>query len=136
VKLQHKVREISRRLAQNHNLLWFMLVAYLFKFAYTKFEAVDYSKQELLTDFYPWMDGNPLMDYRNYFYLLGERFFIMIIFFYVSRVVVCWQTMTLWILETLYIFDFLLTFHSSPYGTIKMIIMGAIFLLTLIKWKQ
>lgn len=137
MKLLHKVKAISLQWDQSLSWCWLLLVGYLVKFAYTAFPKVDYVKEtHLLSNFYPWMSGIPLMDHRNYLYLLGERFFIMILFVILSRVVVCWQTLVLWILEVMYIFDFLFTFHSSGFGTIKMIIMGIMFLLTLIKWKR
>lgn len=137
MKLKQKLQGISLRWDQSLSWIWLLLIGYLIKFAYTAFDPVDYVKERhLLKDFYPWLTSDPVMDHRNYFYLLGERFFIMILFVILSRVVVCWQTMVFWILEALYIFDFLITFHSSGFGTIKIIIMGTIFLLTLIKWKQ
>lgn len=137
MKLKQKLQGISLQWDQSLSWIWLLLVGYLMKFAYTAFRPVDYTYERyLLRDFYPWLTSDPMMDNRNYFYLLGERFFIMILFMILSRVVVCWQTTVLWVLEAMYIFDFILTFHSSGFGTIKMIIMGTIFLLTLIKWKQ
>jgi hypothetical protein len=128
------VKGISHQWDRSLNWAWILLVGCLLKFGYTRFEPSDYNK-----DFYPWIKDYydiPLMDHRNYFYLLGERFFIMVLFYIIARVVVCWQTKVLWFLEVLYIFDFIITFHASPFGIIKMIIMGIIFLLTLTTWKQ
>lgn len=74
------------------------------------------------------------MDERNYYYLLGERFFIMVLFFFMSRSIKCWQTFVLWALSVIYIFDFLIFFHDSPMGRIQMAILFFMFIPTFVKW--
>lgn len=140
-KLRLNNLQLDLSLSRNQIRNWaaLMLVAYLAKFAYVFFPEVNYETQSyLLKDFYPWLElKHPKMDDRNYVYLAGERFFNMIHAFAWSRVIVCWQTLTLWVFEVLYIFDFILTYHSIGFGTVKTIIMCFIFAITIIRlWKS
>jgi prepilin signal peptidase PulO-like enzyme (type II secretory pathway) len=116
-----------------------LFAAFVLKYAYVLFPEVDYEKQShLLKNFYPWLASGevPLMDWRNYVYLIGERFFIMALFYVISQLMYCWQTIVMWVLLTGYIIDFLITFHTSKYGPIMLGIIGLIFISKLIPWKK
>jgi hypothetical protein len=116
---------------QSHKWALFLLMAFTAKYLYILFPAAAFDK-----NFYPWRDDVPLMDWRNYVYLIGERFFIMVLFYIISRLMYCWQTLLIWLLTTGYIVDFLLTFHSSRYGAVMMSIIGLLFISKLIPWSK
>jgi hypothetical protein len=114
-----------------------LFIGFLGKYAYTIFQEVDYATQShLLKNFYPWMSAEykiPLMDWRNYVYLIGERFFIMVLFYIISRLMYCWQTILIWFLSVLYVVDFVTTFHASIYGSVMVSVIGILFITTI--WK-
>lgn len=133
-----KAIPISPQWDQSRKWAILLFVAFAVKYVYVLFPAVDYEKQaHLLRDFYPWLaEGKiPLMDWRNYVYLIGERFFIMVLFYIISQLMYCWQTITIWVLASGYIVDFLITFHTSIYGAVMVSIIGLIFTYKIIPWK-
>src|SRR6188768_576352 len=116
-----------------------LFVAFALKYLYVLFPEVNYEKEShLLKNFYPWISAGkvPLMDWRNYVYLIGERFFIMVLFYIVSQLMYCWQTIVIWVLMCGYIVDFLATFHTSRYGPVMLAIIGLIFISKVIPWKK
>lgn len=120
-----------------------LLVGFAFKYLYGIFPSLDYEQHpELIAvhyeDFFPLTDLNPKMDARNFWYLVGERVMDMIQFFLLSEFLRCWQTILIWILSVGYIFDYLITFHTSYYGEVYMVSVGIIVLISLIsfKWKM
>lgn len=116
-----------------------LFVAFMAKYAYIFFDEVDYSLHpEKLQQFFPWVtwDSVPKMDWRNYVYLIGERVFIMVLFFIISQLMYCWQTILIWFVTTLYIFDFILTFHTTMYGSLMVGIIVLLFISKLIPWKK
>lgn len=115
-----------------------LFFAFMSKYAYVLFPEGNYSKPETLTQFFPWVDWVevPKMDWRNYVYLIGERVFIMILFFIISQLMYCWQTVLVWLLVTLYIFDFIGTFHSTKYGSVMVGIIGLLFISKIIPWNR
>jgi hypothetical protein len=119
------------------------------KYFYGIFPNVDYQLHpELMSvyyrDFFPWCDLDPKMDARNFWYLTGERFMDMVQFALLCKFFYRWQTVVIWILSIGYIFDFMITFHTSYYGEFYMFSIGGIGLLSMLipvikhyveKWK-
>lgn len=134
MNLQHRTRRLIRRLQEDQllslSIAFLILVAYLAKYAYGL-----YPESEITTDYFPFADVE--INMRKHAYYIGERFFIMILFFIIHRLCNSWLTLILWLMETLYIFDYLLTFHESYFGEVKMVIIGSIFTITMLnKWKM
>lgn len=121
---------------QNRKWAKLLFFAFAAKYAYVLFDQVNYADHpEQLIQFFPWIDDVPKMDWRNYVYLIGERVFIMILFYIISQLMYCWQTVLIWALYVLYVIDFLLYFHSTIYGAIMVSIIGLLFISKLISWK-
>lgn len=134
-------------MAQNQTHRWWVIVlltGFLGKYFYGAFPNIDYeSHPELMNvyyrDFFPLTDLNPKMDARNFWYLVGERFLDMVQFAILCRFLWCWQTIFVWLLSVGYIFDFMLTYHTSYYGEVYMAAIGLIGILSIItifiRWK-
>lgn len=131
MKFLHKIHQILHQQDQNqsHKYLWLIAIAFAFKFAYGPFHSED------LYDFFPLVD-NPLMDKRNYVYLLGERIFIAVLFLVLHWYAKSWITFWLWFAETLYILDFFFFYHTTWFGEIKMVLLGITFLPLFLKWMR
>lgn len=140
MKFLHRIATKSRQLGLSlnrnpiRNWLWLLVAAFFVRFLYMQFEPADYKDPSQLKNFYPWINGVPLMDHRNYYYLMGERFFDMVQWFFIYRVIKCWQTLVMWGLSVLYFFDYLISFHSFGFGRVYFIIMAIMFLPTIYRW--
>lgn len=139
---------ISRLRVQNLSLedALLILLGYAFKYAYSlpvfvNTDMMDQATRELyLRNFFPWFSPDgldwlqiPLMDSRNYVYLLGERFFVFCIVLLLHKHFRNWPTLFICMFHGIYILDFLVVFHASPVGTVSII---AIFVSLYISLKE
>jgi len=142
---RQQLKGINRLSGQSHKYLWLLGVAYACKFAYAICENVDYTKHpermKEWINFFPWFTEShrmameiPLMDMRNYVYLLGERLYLSIVFSLLHWYAGTWVTFGLFIFHCLYIFDFFFFFHSTHFGSVAMVTIGILLIPLFIKW--
>lgn len=140
LQLKTKIQNLQQALSRNpiRNWVWLIFVAYMAKYLYVIFPYNTYEDlsrhPERLINFFPWRDDVDTMDARNYVYLIGERFFTMVLFFFLSRSIKCWQTFILWVMSVVYIFDFMIFMHDSVVTKLQGIILTIMFIPTFYRW--